>query len=272
MLDLDLARKNPFRSGLFEDQVAVVTGGGTGIGRAVATELLELGAKVAIASRKPEHLQPAVAELSKIGDAIALECDIREPASVEKLVAGVLERFGRIDVLVNNAGGQFPAPAAAMSIKGWDAVIRNNLSGTFYMTREVATRAMLPHSRGSIVNVIANIKRGFPGMAHTGAARAGVENLTRSLAVEWSQFDVRVNAVAPGIIKSSGTDQYPPELLKGSIARTPQQRAGSVEECAHSIVYLASAAASFITGATLYIDGGASLWGDLWQIPERGQP
>jgi len=269
MMDVEAARKNPFRSGLFEGQVALVTGGGTGIGRAVAVELLELGCKVAIASRKRDHLEPTVAELSKLGGAIALECDIREPASVEQCVSGVLEKFGRIDVLVNNAGGQFPSPAASLSIKGWDAVVRNNLNGTFYMTREVATRSMIPRERGAIVNVIANIKRGFPGMAHTGAARAGVDNLTKSLAVEWSQFDVRVNAVAPGIIRSSGTEQYPPELLAASIARTPQQRPGTVEETAHSIVYLASPAAAFITGVTLYIDGGQSLWGDSWPIPPR---
>ncbi|HZS35219.1 MAG TPA: SDR family oxidoreductase [Polyangia bacterium] len=269
MLDVEGARKNPFRAGLFQGQVALVTGGGTGIGRAVAIELLELGAKVAIASRKPEHLEPALAELRKVGDAAAFECDIREPASVEKCVSGVLERFGRIDVLVNNAGGQFPSPATALTTKGWDAVIRNNLNGTFYMTREVATRALIPAERGAVVNVIANIARGFPGMAHTGAARAGVDNLTKSLAVEWSQFDVRVNAVAPGIIRSSGTAQYPPELLEASIARTPQRRPGTVEETAHAIVYLASPAAAFITGATLYIDGGQSLWGDNWPIPPR---
>ncbi|MFI5289448.1 MAG: SDR family oxidoreductase, partial [Polyangia bacterium] len=177
--------------------------------------------------------------------------------------------FGKIDILVNNAGGQFPSPAAAITPKGWDAVVRNNLNGTFYMTREVGVRAMLPQKSGSIVNVIANIARGFPGMAHTGAARAGVENLTRSLAVEWAQFDVRCNALAPGLIRSSGTDQYPPELVQASIARTPQKRAGTVEEVAHAIVYLASPAALFVTGATLCFDGGASLWGDSWPIPDR---
>jgi citronellol/citronellal dehydrogenase len=128
---------------------------------------------------------------------------------------------------------------------------------------------MLPQKSGAIVNVIANIARGFPGMAHTGAARAGVENLTRTLAVEWAPYDVRVNAIAPGIITSTGTLQYPPELVRASVQRTPQQRAGTVEEVAHAIVYLASPAASFVTGATLYIDGGASLWGDTWPIPPR---
>jgi citronellol/citronellal dehydrogenase len=269
MLDLDAARRNPFAPDLFKGQVAVVTGGGTGIGKACARELLQLGARVAIASRKPEHLEPALRELQPLGEVLALPCDIREPALVEQLVSAVLEKWGRIDVLINNAGGQFPMPAAQLSVKGFEAVIRNNLTGTFAMTREVATRAMLPARRGAIVNVTANVSRGFAGMAHTGAARAGVENLTMSLAVEWAFADVRINAVAPGVIRSSGMDQYPPELVEGSVQRTPQKRLGTVEETAHAIVFLASPAAQFITGAVLRIDGGASLWGDLWQVPGR---
>ena len=269
MLPVEQARRNPFSKDLMNGQCVIITGGGTGIGRATAAELLQLGARVAIGSRKPEHLSPAVAELSPLGEIIALPCDIREPDSVAAFVTGVMERFGRIDVLVNNAGGQFPTTAEQLSPRGFDAVIRNNLSGTFYMTREVATRALIPQRSGSIVNVIANIARGFPGMAHTGAARAGVENLTKSLAVEWAQFDVRVNAVAPGIVYSSGIAQYPPELVANSVARTPQKRIGTVEEIAHSIIYLASPAAAFITGTTLQIDGGASLWGESWPIPDR---
>jgi citronellol/citronellal dehydrogenase len=269
MLDVEAARKNPFAADLLKGRIAIVTGGGTGIGRATAVEMLQLGARVVICSRKPEHLEPAVAELRAYGDVTSLPCDIREPASVEALVSSVLDKLGRIDILINNAGGQFPSPAAAITPKGWDAVVRNNLNGTFYMTREVATRAMLPQQQGAIVNVIANIARGFPGMAHTGAARAGVENLTRSLAVEWAAADVRVNAVAPGIIRSTGIDQYPEELVRAGVGRTPQKRLGTVEEVAHAIVYLASPASLFVTGATLQIDGGACLWGDLWQIPDR---
>jgi citronellol/citronellal dehydrogenase len=269
MLDTDAARRTPFVPDLFAGQVAIVTGGGTGIGRATALELAGLGARVAICSRKREHWEGTVAELLQHGEALGEECDIREPPQVERFVAGVLARFGRIDVLVNNAGGQFPSPAAAISPRGFEAVVRNNLNGTFYMTREVATAAMLPAQRGAIVSVIANIARGFPGMAHTGAARAGVENLTRTLAVEWAPFDVRVNAVAPGVVLSSGSDRYPPEIIARAISRSPQKRAASVEEIAHAIVYLASPAAAFITGATLRIDGGASLWGETWPIPER---
>ncbi len=278
MLDVAAAKRNPFAPGLFAGQVALVTGGGTGIGLACAREFLQLGAKVVIASRKQEKLDAAVAELLAVDAGVdsnraerllARVCDIREPEQIKLLVDAVLEKFGRIDVLVNNAGGQFPMPASELSTRGFDAVIRNNLSGTFYVTREVATRAMLPAKQGAIVNVTAMVSRGFPGMMHTGAARAGVENMTQSLAVEWAYADVRVNAVAPGIIRSSGMDQYPPELVAGSVTRTPQKRLGSVEETAHAIVYLASPAALFVTGAVLRIDGGASLWGDLWEIPER---
>jgi citronellol/citronellal dehydrogenase len=269
MLPLEEARRNPFAKELMKGEVAVVTGGGTGIGRAVAKELLQCGARVAIGSRKPEHLASALEELGKLGEVIAFPCDIREPESVAAFVGHVLERFSRIEVLVNNAGGQFPSAAEQLSPRGFEAVVRNNLNGTFNMTHKVATAAMIPQQRGSIVNVLANIARGFPGMAHTGAARAGVENLTKTLAVEWAHYDIRVNAVAPGIIFSSGVAQYPPELIEAAVARTPQRRAASVEEVAHSIVYLASPAAAFVTGATLKIDGGASLWGDTWMIPAK---
>jgi citronellol/citronellal dehydrogenase len=274
MLPIDAARRNPFAPGLFADQVVLVTGGGSGIGLVTAKEALQLGAKVAICGRKADKLETAKAELvgSAPGgeaDVLALPCDIREAQAVADFVGAVLAKFGRVDVLVNNAGGQFPSPAAQISPRGWEAVIRNNLNGTFFMTREVASRSMIERRSGAIVNVIANIARGFPGMAHTGAARAGVENMTKSLAIEWAMYDVRVNAVAPGIIRSSGTQQYGEELVSMSIQRTPQKRAGTVEEVAHSILYLASPAAAFITGTTLCIDGGASLWGELWQIPDR---
>jgi citronellol/citronellal dehydrogenase len=163
-------------------------------------------------------------------------------------------------------------PAELLTPKGWDAVIRNNLNGTFYMTREVAVSSMIPQRRGRIVNIIAAVRRGFPGMAHTGAARAGVENLTKSLAVEWAQHGVAVNAIAPGIIRSTGTDRYPGELVEMMRKQNPMKRLGTPGEVAELCAYLASDAASFVTGETWYIDGGAHLWGDTWTIPDRDPP
>jgi len=259
-----------FAPGLFDGQTALVTGGGTGIGRATALLLASLGARVAIASRRLEHLEGTARELAEAAGADRVHhqtCDIREPDQVAALVEATLGKFGRIDLLVNNAGGQFPSPAESITPKGWDAVVRNNLSGTFFVTREVASRAMIPQRQGRIVNVIAQIFRGFPGMAHTGAARAGVENLTMTLAVEWAQHRIGVNAVAPGVIKTSGTAKYPPELLEAGRRLTPMKRFGTEEEVAAAIAYLLSPAAAFITGATLYIDGGARLWGENWPIP-----
>lgn len=261
-----------FAPGLFQGQTALITGGGTGIGRVVALELARLGARVAICSRKQENLDGTAGELAAIaGEAnvLARTCDIREPEQVAATVGAMLEKFGRIDLLLNNAGGQFPSPAESITAKGWDAVIRNNLNGTFYMTREVAARAMIPQRGGRIVNVIAQVFRGFPGMVHTGAARAGVENMTMTLAIEWAQHGILVNAVAPGVIKSSGTAKYPPALLELGRQKTPLKRLGSEEEAAWPIVFLLSPAASFVTGATLYVDGGGRLWGENWPIPDR---
>jgi citronellol/citronellal dehydrogenase len=258
-----------FRPGLFDGQVAIVTGGGSGIGLAIAETLGELGAKVSICGRKAERLTVAKARLEGLGFVThAATCDIREPDQIAAYVDAVGASLGRASVLVNNAGGQFPTTADSLSAKGWDAVIRNNLSGTFFMTQAVAMRHFFPQDKGRVVNVIANVARGFPGMVHTGAARAGVDNLTKTLAIEWAEHNVQVNAVAPGIIRSTGTDQYPPELLENSRQKTPMKRLGTPAEVAELVAYLASDAAWFVTGETWYIDGGAHLWGDAWPINE----
>lgn len=267
------ALRSIFAPGLFADQVVLITGGGTGIGLATARELAWLGARVAICSRKAEKIEAGLAALREDGvdegRIFGATCDIRDAEQVAAFVGQVIERFGKIDVLVNNAGGQFPMPAEQMSPKGWEAVIRNNLNGTFFMTREVATRAMIPAKRGRIVNVTAAVTRGFPGMSHTGAARAGVENLTRSLAVEWAQHGIQVNAVAPGNnIRSSGTAQYGDDMLELARRATPMKRLGTPEEVARVIVFVASDQNSFVTGQVYGVDGGMPLWGDIWMIPE----
>jgi len=258
-----------YADGLFSGEVVLITGGGTGIGLVAATEMGLLGAKIAICGRRPEPLRDAVAELQSKGiDAFGAPCDIREPEAIGTFVEAVLERFARIDVLINNAGGQFPTTAEALSPKGFAAVIRNNLVGTWTMTHAVATKAMIPQKRGRIVNVIAQIIRGFPGMVHTGAARAGVDNMTKTLAVEWALHGIRVNAVAPGVIVTSGTKQYPPELLETAEKANPLKRLGTAEEVSHLITYLSSRYADFVAGQTFYIDGGASIWGDQWFLPD----
>lgn len=262
-----------FRKGLFDGHVAIVTGGGSGIGFAAARSLGELGAKVAICGRNPEKLAKAEAELRNADiDVLTGICDIREPASIDEFVSRVGEGLGPASILVNNAGGQFPTTAETVSTRGWEAVVRNNLNGTFFMTQAVALKHLIPKRRGRIVNVIANVARGFPGMIHTGAARAGVENMTKTLAIEWAAHNIQVNAIAPGIIRTSGTDQYPPELIEMSRKKTPMKRLGNAGEVAELIVYLASDAANFVTGECWYIDGGAHLWGDNWIIADEDAP
>ncbi len=258
-----------YREGLLRDQVVAITGGGTGLGLTIAREAAALGAKLAICGRRAEVIEEARRDLEASGhECFGAACDIREPAQNEAFVDGALARFGRIDVLVNNAGGQFPSPARSITPKGFEAVVRNNLCGTWNMTQAVATRAMLPRQSGVIVNITAQVARGFPGMMHTGAARAGVENMTKSLAVEWAMHGIRVNAVAPGVLRTSGTARYPEELLEMARKATPMKRVGSAEEVSHLVVYLMSPAAAFVTGQTYLIDGGASLWGDVFQIPD----
>lgn len=258
-----------FADGLFRDKVVLITGGGTGIGLACAREFGDLGAKLAISSRKQENMDRGAAELRAAGHEVLTQtCDIRQIDQVEALVDGVLKHYGRIDVLINNAGGQFPSPAEAISPNGWFAVINNNLNGTWYVTQTVAKKWMIPNNGGKICSIVANMWRGFPGMVHTGAARAGVVNMTQTLSTEWAKYDIQVNALAPGTIQSSGMKQYPPDLVTTSRHAIPAKRMGSVEEIAWGVVYLCSPAGDFITGETLAIDGGAQHWGDIWPIDD----
>lgn len=255
-----------FAKDLFAGQVALVTGGRSGIGFAIAQLFLEHGAKVVIASRKEEPLLAAAEELSAYGDCRAKVCDIRNTEQIEQLSQFIQDQYGQLDVLVNNAGGQFPMFAEAITEKGWNAVITNNLNGTFFMTQAMAKAFFIPQNKGAIVNIIVDLFRGFPGMAHTGAARAGVENLTMSLAVEWAKYKIRINCVAPGVIDSTGLLQYPDELKAGLAEKIPLQRLGKIEEVAQAVAFLASPLASFTTGDTLYVDGGRRLSGELFSF------
>lgn len=252
-----------FRPDLFAEATYIVSGGGTGIGRAIARELAALGAAVVLCSRKAEHLEPAREEIVAAGgQAEAIVCDIREVEAVEALFATVVERHGRIAGLVNNGGGQFLSPAEAITPRGWHAVVETNLTGTFNMSRAAFTHGMGEHG-GAIVNIVMENWRGFPGMAHSGAARAGVVNLTQSLALEWARCGIRVNAVAPGIIASSGLLTYPQEVRAGfeRIAKeVPAGRMGTESEIAAAVLFLLSPAAAFISGATLRVDGAGSLY------------
>jgi len=262
---------NPFSENLFQDQVALVTGGGRGIGLAAAKLLAAGGARIAIAQRKTEHLEAGRQALEQAGaEVLAETVDIREPDQTRALVDKVLERYGKLDLLINNAGGQFPTLADSLSPKGWDTVIRTNLTGSWNMTQAAALRAMIPQRRGTIVCVIADIHRGFPGMVHTGAARAGVENFCKTLSIEWMSHGIRINAVAPGVIRTEGVSQYGDEILEARRQEIPMKRLGTAEETAYAICFLASPAASYITGETLYVDGGARLWGQSWPIPDPG--
>ena len=264
---------NPFASGLFQDQVALVTGGGRGIGLATAELLAAGGARLAIAQRKQEHLDAGEARLQALGaEVLTVTCDIREPEQTEALVDQVLQRFGRLDLLVNNAGGQFPTLAEGLSPKGWDSVIRTNLTGTWNMTHAAGVKAMIPQKHGTILCVIADIHRGFPGMVHTGAARAGVENMVKTLSIEWMPHGIRINAVAPGVIRTEGVSQYGEEILEARRVEIPKKRLGTPEEVAFANCFLLSPAAEYITGETLYVDGGARLWGQTWPIPDPENP
>ncbi len=263
-----------FRPDLFKGQSILVTGGGSGIGRCTAHELAALGARVALAGRKREKLeavQREIAEATGRDDVATIHvCDIREEETVKATVAAVLAAHGRIDGLVNNAGGQFPAPLKDISGKGWDAVVRNNLTGCFLMSREVYNQTMAANG-GAIVNMLADIWMGMPGMGHSGASRGGILNFTETAAIEWAP--VRINAVAPGLIASSGLDTYD-EPFKKSIRerykQIPAGRFGTESEVAAAIVFLLCPAAGFISGVALRMDGAVPHAKRIWPHTGNG--
>jgi citronellol/citronellal dehydrogenase len=266
-----------FQPGLLDGQVAIVSGGGSGLGRAAALELASLGARVTICGRREEPLEETVS-LDPDGRIAAQVCDIREEDQVDALVEGVCEREGRIDLLVNNAGGQYLSPAEDITPKGFRTVIRLNVEGTWLMTHAVATRAMIPGGRGGkIVNVTLSPHHGLPGMAHSSAARAAVENLTRVLSIEWARFGIRLTSVAPGpMATETMRTKYPQAVVDSAAWTVPLGRLGTEEEFAWLVAYLASPAGDYVSGTVLTIDGGRDNWFGAWPpagiTGESGKP
>ena len=258
-----------FAKGLFKGKVMVVTGGGSGIGRCTAHELAALGAQVVLIGRKLEKLQNVQKEIGEDGGLADFHvCDIRSEDRVKQVIGAIVARHGKIDGLVNNAGGQYVTPLEAISLKGWEAVVNTNLTGGFLMARECYLQSMQARG-GAIVNIVADIWGSMPGMGHSGAARAGMVSLTETAAVEWAHSGVRVNAVAPGYIASSGMDHYPPEVGATLVAKrklVPLGRFGTEAETAAGIVFLLSPGASFISGTTMRIDGARPQSRLGWQM------
>ncbi|GAB3538403.1 SDR family oxidoreductase [Noviherbaspirillum agri] len=248
-----------FTPGLFDGQTVVVTGGGSGIGRCTAHELASLGATVALVGRTSQKLETVAVEIAESGGRASVHpCNIRDEEAVKATVAQIVAAHGGIDALVNNAGGQFPSLLRDISKKGWEAVVQTNLTGGFLMARECLLQSM-QRTGGAIVNIVADMWGGMPGMGHSGAARAGMVNFTETAAFEWATYGVRVNAVAPGYVASSGLDAYPPEmrqLIMQAGKQTALQRMATEAEISAAIVFLLSKAASFITGTVLRVDGG----------------
>jgi citronellol/citronellal dehydrogenase len=266
-----MSYRSVFRSDLFAEQSVIVTGGGSGIGRCTAHELAALGAHVALVGRTQEKLAKVQDEIAADGGRATIHaCDIREEERVIATIGAILAQHGRIDGLFNNAGGQYKSALKDISTKGFEAVVRTNLTGGFIMMREVYRRWMEANG-GAIVNMIADISNGWPNFAHSGASRGGMLTLSESAASEWAAANVRVNTVAPGAIASSGLDTYDTEhtaYIQNDIAREiPLQRFGNEAEVSAAIVFLLSPAAAFITGSCIRVDGGAPnarrVWGPL---------
>ena len=260
--------RSVFAPDLLMGQVILVTGGGSGIGRCTAHELASLGAHVVLVGRNPDKLTATAQEITGDGGQASWHCcDIRREDDVKAMVALVVQQQGRIHGLVNNAGGQYISPLAKTSAKGWQAVIDTNLTGGFLVARECFNQSMQQHG-GAVVNIVADMWGSMPGMGHSGAARAGMVSFTETAALEWASQGVRVNAVAPGYIASSGMDHYPPEagpMLREMRNTLPQGRFGTEAETSAAIVFLLSPAASFVSGTVLRVDGARPQMRMGWQ-------
>ena len=257
-----------YRDGLLDGQVVLVSGAGSGIGKAIAIQCARLGAKVAICGRKAEKLEATAALIRGFGGEVMLRpVSIRDPDEVGRLHAEVWQQFGRLDHLVNNAGGQFPQAAIDYSVKGWNAVIDTNLTGTWHMMQAAAQAWRDRGTPGSIINIVTVIWRGMPGVAHTCAARAGVIYLSKTVAIEWAPLGIRVNCVAPGAIATEGMDVYSDEARRDLPRSNLMQRFGKARDVADAVTYLAGPSGAFVTGEVMVVDGGNQVWGDQWTIP-----
>lgn len=266
LTDAELAvHPTVYAADALKDQVVVVSGGAGGIGRAIAWLLARLGAHVVVVGRNQIKLDALAADLVSRGLRASAEvADIREPDAVDALFDKLWTAHGRIDSLVNSAGGQFPQAAIDFSVKGWNTVINTNLNGTWYMMQAAARHWRDHEHPGSIVNIVVVTTHGLHGIAHSVAARAGVIGLSRAVAVEWAPLDIRVNCVAPGAIETEGWNVYTPEARAAYPRSNPMMRAGSPWDIAEACVYLAAPSGKFITGETLTVDGGGQLWGETW--------
>ena len=264
--DADLAtHPTVYAADALKGQVALISGGAGGIGRAIAWLFARLGAHVVVAGRDQAKLDGLVAELSaRELNASAYAIDIREPDAVAGLFDKIWAAQGRLDVLVNSAGGQFPQAAIDFSIKGWNTVINTNLNGTWYMMQAAAQRWREQKLPGSIVNIVVVTTHGLYGIAHTIAARSGVIGLSRAVAVEWAPLNIRVNCIAPGLIETGGWEVYSPEARAAYPRSNPMMRVGSPWDIAEACVYLSAASGNYITGEILTVDGGGQLWGETW--------